>query len=56
MDFNSHGMKAHFNDLERGMKPQLKEFKPKADKHFPIMQVASVIGVVVLVGLFLPLA
>ena len=48
-------MKAHFNDLERQVKPQLKEYRPSKENDFPIVRLVSIVGVIVAAGLFLPL-
>ena len=55
MDINSHSMKAHFNDLERQVKPQLTEFRSNKTNHFPVARLISIVGVLVAAGLFLPL-
>lgn len=55
METNSNSMKAHFNDLERQVKPQLKEYRPSKENDFPIVRLVSIVGVIVAAGLFLPL-
>ena len=45
METNSNSMKAHFNDLERQVKPQLKEYRPSKENDFPIVRLVSIVGV-----------
>ena len=55
MDFNTHSMRAHFHDLERQVKPQLTDYQPSKNTLAPVLRVVSVVGLLVAVGLFLPL-
>ena len=56
MDFNGYSMKAHFNDLERQVKPQPIEHNPNKTKPFQVAGLVSIVGVLVAAGLFFPVA